>query len=154
VADTIAATIFCPPNLIIESCDTIIVLDYALGDVVDNCSTGAPVFVSGIPSGEELSISTGTVTNVFEYVDPAGNVTTCSFDITLVSVPEIEIQLENFTPATEGNNDGSIDINVTGSGPFQFEWTSGGTVVSTDEDPTDLPAGIYFSQIQQVIFYL
>jgi len=142
VTDTIAATILCPPNLVIESCDSVIILDYMLGDVIDNCSTGSPVIVSGIPSGEELS--TGTVTNVFEYIDPAGNISTCSFDITLVTVPEIVIQLDSSTPATAGNSDGSIEITITtGTGPFQFEWISGGSVVSTDEDPTGLPAGNY-----------
>jgi hypothetical protein len=141
IVDTIAAIISCPPNLIIASCDSVIILDYTLGDVIDNCSTGSPILISGIPSGGELS--TGTVTNVFEYVDPAGNVTTCSFDITLETTP-VEIQLDNFTPATEGNSDGSIEITVTsGNGPFQFEWTSNGNVISTDEDPTDLPAGNY-----------
>ena len=142
VVDTISATFTCPPDLVIESCDSVVILDYALGDVIDNCLAGDPILISGIPSGGELS--TGTITNVFEYTDLAGNVTTCSFDITLSTVPEIEIQLDSFTPATDGNSDGSIQITITsGTGPFQFEWTSNGSVVSTDEDPTGLPAGNY-----------
>lgn len=142
VADTIFATFTCPPDLVIESCDSVIILDYTLGDVIDNCIAGDPILISGIPSGGELSA--GTITNVFEYTDQAGNVTTCSFDITLSTVPEIEVQLDSFTPATDGNSDGSIEITITaGTGPFQFEWTSNGSVVSTDEDPTGLPAGTY-----------
>ncbi len=142
IIDTIAAMISCPSDLIITSCESVIILDYTIGDVIDNCTTGSPILISGIPSGGELS--TGTVTNVFEYVDQSGNVTTCSFNITLQTSQEIEIQIDSFTPATEGNNDGSIEITITaGSGPFQFEWTSDGTVVSTDEDPTGLPAGNY-----------
>ncbi|MFK8006799.1 MAG: T9SS type A sorting domain-containing protein [Saprospiraceae bacterium] len=142
VADSIFATFSCPPDLLIESCDSVIILDYTLGDVIDNCSVGDPILISGIPSGGELSA--GTVTNVFEYTDQAGNVTTCSFDITLSTVPEIEIQLDSSIPATDGNSDGSIEITITsGTGPFQFEWTSNGVIVSTDEDPTGLPAGNY-----------
>lgn len=142
VIDTIPATFTCPPNSVIESCDSVIILDYIIGDVIDNCTTGSPILISGIPSGGELS--TGTVTNVFEYVDQSGNITTCSFDITLETAPEIEIQLDNFTPATEGNNDGSIEITVTsGNSPFTFEWTSNTSIISTEEDPTELPAGNY-----------
>ncbi len=142
VVDTIFATFSCPSDLIIESCDSVTTIEYTIGDVIDNCIAGDPIFISGIPSGGELS--TGTVTNVFEYTDQAGNVTTCSFDITLSTIAEIGIQLDNFTPATDGNNDGSIEITITsGSGPFQFEWTSNGSVVSINEDPTGLPAGIY-----------
>lgn len=142
VADTIAATFACPNDLIISSCDSLVVLDYDLGDVIDNCSMGSPILISGIPSGGELS--TGTVTNVFEYIDPAGNVTTCSFDITLTTNAMIEIQLDTFIQATPGNSDGSIEITITsGNGPFTFEWISDGNIVSTDEDPTGLPAGNY-----------
>ncbi|MFK7772937.1 MAG: T9SS type A sorting domain-containing protein [Saprospiraceae bacterium] len=142
VVDTILATFSCPADLVIESCDSVIIINYIIGDVIDNCIAGDPILISGIPSGGELSA--GTVTNVFEYTDQAGNVITCSFDITLSTVPEIEIQLDGFTPATDGNSDGSIQITITsGTGPFQFEWISNGNVVSTDEDPTGLPAGNY-----------
>ncbi len=142
VNDTIPATFTCPPNQVIESCDSVIIIDYTIGDVVDNCSTGSPILIDGIPAGGELS--TGTVTNVFEYIDPAGNVTTCSFDITLITSPPVLIQLDTFIQATAGNSDGSIEISITsGNAPFLFEWSSNGNIVSTEEDPTGLPAGNY-----------
>ncbi len=48
-----------------------------------------------------------------------------------------------------GESDGSVEIDVSGGvTPLAFTWTnSAGTVVSTDEDPTGLPADTYSLQI-------
>ncbi len=51
-----------------------------------------------------------------------------------------------------GDATGSVEIDVTGgTTPYVFVWTnSGGSTVSTDEDPTGLPAGTYSLDISDV----
>jgi len=48
-----------------------------------------------------------------------------------------------------GDSDGSIDIDISGGAPpYAFSWTNSlGVVVSTDEDPSGLPAGTYSLEV-------
>jgi gliding motility-associated-like protein len=52
-------------------------------------------------------------------------------------------------PLCNGGSDGFIRINVSGGTlPYTFNWkNSSGTTVSTDQDPTGLPAGNYWGSI-------
>src|SRR5690606_14161401 len=48
------------------------------------------------------------------------------------------------TPSCLGNADATIDITVIdGAAPFTFEWSDGVSVISTDEDISNLSAGTY-----------
>jgi gliding motility-associated-like protein len=55
-------------------------------------------------------------------------------------------------PHCNGGNDGLIQIDVSGgTPPYSFNWkNSAGITVSTDEDPTGLPAGSYWGTITDV----
>jgi len=69
---------------------------------------------------------------------------------TIVEPGRIRATLDQASdPSCFGGNDGFIQITVTGGTlPYSFNWkNSGGTTVSTDEDPTGLPAGQYWGTI-------
>jgi hypothetical protein len=80
----------------------------------------------------ELTAGTYTV----EITDANGCITNGSYDITEPTAIDL-----NPTPTADlGNNDGSIDLNITGGTPgYTFEWSNG----AITEDLTDLSAGIY-----------
>jgi hypothetical protein len=80
----------------------------------------------------ELTAGTYTV----EITDANGCITNGSYDITEPTAIDL-----NPTPTADlGNNDGSIDLNITGGTPgYTFEWSNG----AITEDITDLSAGIY-----------
>ncbi|HHM20996.1 MAG TPA: T9SS type A sorting domain-containing protein, partial [Bacteroidetes bacterium] len=57
----------------------------------------------------------------------------------------IIINLDQITPATGNNADGAIEISVFGgTGDFSFEWYLNNELISQEEDPTGLVAGVYF----------
>ena len=141
VADTIPAVINCSVPLTAFACDETVAVVYDPPTVTDNCdATGAPVLVSGLPSGSEFPV--GTTTNTYSYTDPSGNTVTCSFDIVIFQ-GSIDITVDTITQPTAGNSDGAIEITVTGANPLTYEWFLNGTLVSTDEDPTGLMIGSY-----------
>lgn len=57
----------------------------------------------------------------------------------------VEIVVDNVLPGTYSNPDGSAAVTVSGGtgDMYSFEWILNGTVVSTEEDPTDLVPGEY-----------
>jgi hypothetical protein len=79
-------------------------------------------------------LTAGTYT--VEITDANGCITNGSYDITEPTAIDL-----NPTPTADlGNNDGSIDLNITGGTPgYTFEWSNG----AITEDITDLSAGIY-----------
>ena len=142
VADTLPVTIVCPGPLTAFACDSSVVVNYDVptlsGGACDN--PGMPTLVSGLASGDAFPV--GTTTNTYSYTDAAGNTITCSFDITIFQ-GTIDIMLDSITQPTAGNDDGAIDITVTGANPLTYEWFLNGTLVSTDEDQTGLSVGTY-----------
>ena len=80
----------------------------------------------------ELTAGTYSV----QITDANGCTTSGSYDITEPTA----IDLNPTTTADLGNNEGSIDLNITGGTPgYTFEWSNG----ATTEDLSDLSAGIY-----------
>ncbi len=48
------------------------------------------------------------------------------------------------SPSCAGEDDGSIDISVSGgTSPYSYEWMKDGNVISNDEDLDNIPAGTY-----------
>ncbi|HFC00670.1 MAG TPA: T9SS type A sorting domain-containing protein [Phaeodactylibacter sp.] len=145
VLDTFPTTMSCEEDLIFTICEgEVINANYALPSILGNCSEGEPTLISGVAIGDPLDTGINTIT--YQYTDASGITTSCSFDITVLVSSPVEITVDDVTPATEGNSDGSISITVSsGTPPYQYEWTlvGGTTVASNDEDPTGLPSGAY-----------
>lgn len=58
--------------------------------------------------------------------------------------PPIDLSATAFDDTCEGSWDGAIDLTVTGGyGNYTYEWYSGETLISTEEDPSTLQAGEY-----------
>ncbi len=105
VLDTIAPTITCPADIELSadggSCTAIV--NYDMPTATDDCPGEVTVaLVSGLPSGSEFPL--GVTTIVISAVDASGNITTCSFTVTV---------------------EGESDLFITCPGDI---------VVSTDED--------------------
>jgi gliding motility-associated-like protein len=83
VEDTQAPAIACPNDIVVDNevglCGAFVSFD--LPQVVDNCDLLDPVMTNGIPSGELFPVGVTIIT--FEVSDPSGNVSTCSFTVTL-----------------------------------------------------------------------
>lgn len=84
----------------------------------------------------------GAGTYDIEVIDSTG----CSafFDVTITQPEEIVIIETDKGGETPGQSDGFIDVTVTGgSGPYTFEWTENGEVVSNLEDLINFPSSQY-----------
>ncbi|WP_158281888.1 HYR domain-containing protein, partial [Winogradskyella wandonensis] len=85
INDAQSPSITCPSDIIdvptdAGQCSAIVIYDTPVS--TDNCSGTDTILISGIASGNAFPL--GTTTNVFEVVDGAGNVSTCSFTVTVV----------------------------------------------------------------------
>ena len=65
-----------------------------------------------------------------------------AWDVTIPSYNNIDVFVNEITPASCGNSDGSVNVNVNDWGGFpiaNWEWSNG----STDEDLVNVPSGDY-----------
>jgi hypothetical protein len=98
---------------------------------------------NGVPGADDtfLGLSAGNYVLTAEVVVPSG--ATC-FDTTLISVvdpPGIVVTIDQIEGAEPGEENGGVEITVTGGQePFSFDWT-GPDGNSSQEDPDDLMAG-------------
>jgi gliding motility-associated-like protein len=134
VTDTQAPLIAnCPVN--INSCSTQV--SWTEPAVSDNC--GAVTVTASHQPGSEFPVGTTTVT--YTATDSAGNVSVCSFQVT-VSVPELIPVSQNVT--CFGNADGAATVIVNNAvGPFTFDWGA----LGTDSLITGLAPGSYPVQV-------
>ena len=137
--DTEAPTLVCP-SAGLQTCDSApFVFDLV---ATDNCALGGavPVLVSGLPSGSVFP--TGVTVQTYRLTDASGNTSACTFSVTAIEGPAVAL---NDIVNDIGNAGlGSVRITVEGGeSPYQFEWRLDNQLVSTDEDPTGLFAGLY-----------
>jgi hypothetical protein len=138
-ADNVPPVLSCPGNIVICGAD---VVDYSQPVASDNCNlNGAtPVLISGQASG--TAFGDGVTTQVYQVTDASGNKSTCSFNVTVFPVPDV--QLLGSVDESDGSGNGSIDVTPSGgTGPYIFIWTKDGAFFSNSEDLTGLHAGSY-----------
>ena len=136
VDDNELPTISCEAN--IASCDPLIT--YAAPVFADNCSVQTVIQTGGLQSGTNYPV--GTTTNIFEVTDIHNNTATCSFTVTIYSLPNATITHTDVT--CNGNANGSIDLTISnGTSPFNYDWDNG---VNT-EDLSGLSPGTYTVQV-------
>ncbi|QCX40674.1 T9SS type A sorting domain-containing protein [Aureibaculum algae] len=97
----------------------------------------------------DLNVSTTTIENrsagKYRVIVTDNNSATTQFDFTLSEPVEIAIDSSIQSASCFGNNDGSIDITVSGgTEPYSFSWKNeNGFEVSTSEDLVNVVAGNY-----------
>ena len=83
VNDTEFPVISCPSNIVqsndVGFCSAAVTYTAPVG--TDNCPGSITVQIAGLPSGANFPI--GVTTNTFKVTDASGNVTTCSFTVTV-----------------------------------------------------------------------
>ncbi|MBI1223910.1 MAG: T9SS type A sorting domain-containing protein [Bacteroidetes bacterium] len=137
IADTIPPSITCPANIEINGCEAVV---YLPPTAADNCSNEYPIFLNleaGFQSGEHFPVGITTVTWAAE--DGGGNVSKCSFDVTVNY--DLSVLATATNPSCFGTSDGSITLDVIGGlPPYNYVWNGGG-------NSDNLPAGTYIFTI-------
>jgi len=118
----------------ISTCDSLVT--YAMPQATDNCGIASIVLTSGQASGTYFPI--GTTNVVYTVTDVNGNISLCSFDVTVNPVPVLNVTIQNIS--CHNFNNGSIDLTVnSGTAPFSFTWSDS----SSTEDISSLNPGSY-----------
>ena len=106
-------------------------------DVSGYTLDGTPVDINGNFSG----LSAGSYFVEVQAVGPSGATCTDTATVTVLDPPGMIITLESVEGADPNQENGEVEISVTGGAePYSFEWT-GPTGSSGLEDPDDLGAG-------------
>jgi hypothetical protein len=138
--DNVAPTLICPESQTVCAGTTV---QFELPEAVDNCllPPNAVTQVGGLLSGSE--VPAGPTVQQFVATDALGNSSTCSFTIIGTEAPSIV--LVNVGNDINSAQVGSITIEVSNTPPdtFSVAWTLDGELVSTEQNPTGLGAGLY-----------
>jgi hypothetical protein len=119
VNDTQAPTITCPANITVTTAtgSCVAPVTYAV-TAADNCPGVTTALTAGLASGSDFPIGVTTVT--YRATDAAGNITTCSFTVTVIDgqLPVISAQPANRTVCTGSN----ATFSVTSSNAVSYQW--------------------------------
>jgi len=145
VVDDLAPTLACPNS--VRACANNNTVNFNPPVASDNCplAGGQMNQTSGLPSGSAFPV--GTMTQSYTFTDASGNAGSCTFEVTVT--PVVQIDNVKVAPASNGQNNGAIDITISGGvQPYTYLWkNAAGQVVGTTEDISDLPAGFYFVSV-------
>lgn len=104
-------------------------VDYPTPTATDNCDIPIITLTDGLPTGSSFPVGTSTIT--YSAVDECGNMSSCSFDVTVNNDLTASFTVVD---ATCAGDPGSISPNISGgSSPYTIE----------PSDLTSLAAGIY-----------
>jgi HYR domain/GEVED domain/Secretion system C-terminal sorting domain len=119
VNDTQAPVITCPANITVTTAvgSCVAPVTYAV-TATDNCPGVTTALTAGLASGASFPIGVTTVTH--RATDAAGNITSCSFTVTVLDgqLPVISAQPANRTVCTGTN----AAFSVTSSNAVSYQW--------------------------------
>ena len=112
--DTVAPTVVCPENIIVDTddgqCTALVNFDLM---EADDCGDITINVINGLPSGSDFPI--GTTINQLEIVDGCGNITECSFTVTVENTTIPEAICQNITVQLDASGMVTITaVDVTG----------------------------------------
>jgi len=123
--DTIAPTLTC----VLDTASCYPIINYMVPIATENCGVATVTQSAGLPSGSVFPV--GVTTNTFEAQDTSGNISTCSFDVTIYEKPVASAT--SIDVNCNGGADGSIDLTVSnGLAPYSFSWSNG--VITEDNN--------------------
>ncbi len=129
VMDDTPPVITCPANITVTDCGPV---TYTTPTATDNCSNAPVDLVTGFESGQVFPVGTTTVT--WAANDESLNVSTCSFEVTVIY--DLSVTAQSNNPSCFGATDGNIQLTVSGGQPpYNYLWNSG--------NGSNLPAGTY-----------
>jgi gliding motility-associated-like protein len=122
VLDTIAPVIIaCPEN--IDACESLV--EYDLPEAIDNCAQFETTLTKGLESGSSFEL--GTTEIQYAFSDSSGNVSYCSFTVTVNSLPTLEVTSDTTISSGE-----SIELSAVSDAEVIFDWTPSNYL----DDPT------------------
>ncbi len=131
----------CPPS--VTRCFGDDVVNFQLPSASDNCKATGGSFdqTSGLPSGSQFPV--GVTTQTYTFTDVAGNVGTCSFEVTILT--QLQLTTTSVTFDLDNQHIGAINLTTTGSlSPYTYKWTKDGLLIAaTTEDLVNIGAGMY-----------
>ncbi|NOQ28175.1 MAG: hypothetical protein GQ564_22665, partial [Bacteroidales bacterium] len=110
------------------------------GAITTSISGGTSPYTFSWDNGDDTQNISGLVGDIYNLTATDAN-GCMEFDIALIDEPdEIVISSALFEPTCASNNDGVIDVTVSGGAyPYNFEWNNG----ASSEDISNLVAGIF-----------
>lgn len=117
------------------------------GQLTANGTGGNGIYTYLWSNGETTQTISGLQVGTYSVVITDGNgCTSSSVSEDITSYNNTTVVLDSqINVSCNGGSDGSAQITVTGDAPFTYQWIDVATnnIVSTDQNPTGLPAGEY-----------
>ncbi|MFZ1515029.1 MAG: HYR domain-containing protein [Saprospiraceae bacterium] len=139
VNDEEAPQITCPANIVTSNtpglCSKVVTYMAPVG--TDNCPGANTTQTAGLPSGAAFPV--GVTTNTFQVEDAEGNITTCSFTVTVNDTEAPQITCPN--NIVVGNDPGLCSALVTYTAPVGTDNCPGANTIQT----AGLASGSYFA---------
>jgi hypothetical protein len=140
VVDNTPPTLICSPSMVVCSEDNPVA--YQAPTATDNCLIlgGSFSILAGLPIG--ALFPEGPTITTYAFTDAQGNVGTCSFEITVLT--PLEIEVDTIYDDFNFQQIGAIFISLSGSlPPYTYSWTLNGQQVSTQQDLIGVGGGDY-----------
>src|SRR5690606_30020617 len=120
VEDSMAPTIACPANITAntDAADCFATVRFPMPIAIDNCGIDTVVQTAGLPSGSQFPVGANTIE--FTATDVNGNVSSCSFTITVIDTEAPVAVCQNITiQLDEFGNAGIVAADVDGGSTDQ-----------------------------------
>jgi hypothetical protein len=113
--------IYCPENIVSLNCESVV---YDLPQATDNCQVANMELTEGFSPGQTFPV--GSTTVIYSTQDNSGNVTNCSFIVTLQNTLEVQSQLSDYSCDPE-NPFTALLLPSGGTVDYTYLWDDGNT---------------------------